>query len=544
MFLNKHNSLLLNKTSIMIQSYKQKINLEEKYDAIIIGSGIGSLCTAALLSKEGKKVLVLERHYTAGGFTHVFKRKGYEWDVGIHYIGEVQNPNSPIRKMFDYISNNKLEWADMGEVYDKIIIGDKTYDFVKGVKNFKAKMYGYFPNDIDAIDKYVQLIFDCNKTMKKFYLEKALPTFMSKLVGFFFRKNYLKYSSKTTYEVISSITENEDLIKVLTGQYGDYGLPPKQSSFAMHASVVKHYFNGGSFPIGGSSQIANTIDKVIESSQGTIVVNAEVKKIIIENNKAVGVEMIDGKKFHSDLIVSGTGVFQTYNHLIPKDISVKHGFVNNLKKVTPSVAHGCLYLGLNGTSEELDLPKNNLWIYPKDVDHDTAVSNYLKDNDSDFPLVYISFASSKDPSWQSRYPNKSTIDIITLLPYESFMKWEGTKWMKRGNDYNDLKEKITNRLLDHLYKQLPHLKGKIDCHELSSPLTTKNFVNYDKGELYGIDHNPSRFNQKFLRPQTPIKGLYLTGQDIVSAGVGGALFSGLITSASITGINFMKKIYK
>ena len=196
----------------MIQSYKQKINLEEKYDAIIIGSGIGSLCTAALLSKEGKKVLVLERHYTAGGFTHVFKRKGYEWDVGIHYIGEVQNSNSPIRKMFDYISNNKLEWADMGEVYDKIIIGDKTYDFVKGVKNFKAKMHEYFPNDIDAVDKYVQLIFDCNKTMKKFYLEKALPTFMSKLLGFFFRKNYLKYSSKTTYEGISSITENEDLI--------------------------------------------------------------------------------------------------------------------------------------------------------------------------------------------------------------------------------------------------------------------------------------------------------------------------------------------
>jgi all-trans-retinol 13,14-reductase len=371
-----------------------------------------------------------------------------------------------------------------------------------------------------------------------------LPTHLSKLVGFFFRKNYLKYSSKTTYEVISSLTDNEDLIKVLTGQYGDYGLPPKQSSFAMHASVVKHYFNGGSFPIGGSSQIANTIDNVIESSKGTILVSAEVKKILINNNKASGVEMSDGKKFYSNLIISGTGVFQTYNHLIPNDISVKHGFVNNLKKVTPSVAHGCLYLGLNGSSEELELPKNNLWIYPKDVDHDTAVSNYLNDTDSDFPLVYISFASSKDPSWQSRYPGKSTIDIITLLPYESFMKWEGPKWMKRGEDYGDLKEKITNRLLNHLYKQLPHLKGKIDVYELSSPLTTKNFVNYDKGELYGIDHTPSRFNQKFLRPKTPIKNLYLTGQDIVSAGVGGALFSGLITAASITGINFMKKIYK
>ncbi|MGY8945562.1 MAG: phytoene desaturase family protein [Flavobacteriales bacterium] len=528
----------------MIQSYKQKIELNDHYDAIIIGSGMGSLATAALLSKEGKKVLVLERHYTAGGFTHVFKRKGYEWDVGIHYIGEVQNPNAPIRKMFDYVSNNKLEWADMGEVYDKIVIGDEIYDFVKGVKNFKSKMYEYFPNDVEAIDKYVQLVFDSNKSMKKFYLEKSLPNFISNFLGFFLRKEYLKFSNRTTYEVISSITDNQKLIKVLTGQYGDYGLPPKQSSFAMHASVVKHYFNGGSFPIGGSSQIAKTIDKVIESSKGTILVNAEVKNIIIENNSAKGVLMSDGKKFYSDLIISGTGVFHTYNKLINESISIKHGFDQNLTNVTPSVAHGCLYIGLNGTSEELKLPKSNLWIYPKDIDHDSAVSRYLKDNDSEFPLVYISFASSKDPSWQSRYPNKSTIDVITLLPYERFSKWEGTKWMKRGKDYDKLKEKITNRLLGHLYDQLPHLKGKVDCCELSSPLTTKNFVNYNKGELYGIDHTPTRFSQKFLRPKTPIKGLYLTGQDIVSAGVGGALFSGLITASAITKVNFMKKIYK
>lgn len=528
----------------MIQSYKQKVELSDHYDAIIIGSGMGSLTTAALLSKEGKKVLVLERHYTAGGFTHVFKRKGYEWDVGIHYIGEVQNPNSPIRKMFDYVSDNKIEWADMGEVYDKIIIGDKTYDFVKGVKNFKSKMYEYFPKEIEAIDKYVQLIFDSNKSMKKFYLDKSLPNLISKFLGFFLRKEYLKFSNRTTYEVISSLTTNEELIKVLTGQYGDYGLPPKQSSFAMHASVVKHYFNGGSFPVGGSSVIANTIDKVIESSNGTILTNAEVEKVIIENNIAKGVSMSDGKKFYSDLIISGTGVFHTYNKLIDEKIRTKHGFDQNLKKVKPSVAHGCLYIGLNGTSEELKLPKSNLWIYPKDLDHDTAVSNYLEDNDSEFPLVYISFASSKDPSWQSRYPNKSTIDIITLLPYERFSKWEGTSWMKRGEEYDQLKEKITNRLLNHLYDQLPHLKGKIDYYELSSPLTTKNFVNYNKGELYGIDHTPARFSQKFLRPKTPIKGLYLTGQDIVSAGVGGALFSGLITATAITKVDFMKKIYK
>jgi all-trans-retinol 13,14-reductase len=528
----------------MIQSYKRKIDFEEKYDAIIIGSGMGSLTTAALLSKEGMKVLVLERHYVAGGFTHVFKRKGYEWDVGIHYIGEVQNKNSPIRKMFDYVSDKKLEWEDMGEVYDRIIIGEKTYDFVKGIDNFKKKLISYFPQESDAIEKYIQLVFDCNKSMKKFYIDKALPSYISLLFGFFFRKKYLKYSSKTTYEVISSITKNEELIKVLTAQYGDYGLPPKLSSFAMHASVAKHYFKGGSFPVGGSSEIVNTINPVIEKSKGKIVVRAEVNEIIIKNNKAVGVLMEDGKKFISNLIISGVGVFNTYNKLIKNELSIKYGFKKDLNLVKPSVAHGCLYIGLKGNAKELKLPKNNLWIYPESTDHDQSVKDYLENQDAEFPLVYVSFPSAKDPSWDSRYPGKSTIDVITLLPYESFVKWEGTSWKKRGEEYEKFKEKISKRLLEHLFRQLPHLRDNVDHYELSSPLSTKNFVNYDKGELYGLDHTPERFSQKFLRPKTRVKGLYLTGQDIVSAGIGGALFSGLITATAITGINFMKKIYK
>ena len=92
----------------MIQSYKKNPVVAAHYDTIIIGSGMGSLSTAAILAKEGQKVLIWERHYTAGGFTHIFKRRGYEWDVGIHYIGEVQRPNSAVKKLFDYISNKEL----------------------------------------------------------------------------------------------------------------------------------------------------------------------------------------------------------------------------------------------------------------------------------------------------------------------------------------------------------------------------------------------------------------------------------------------------
>lgn len=526
----------------MIQSYKQNPTLEENYDTIIIGSGMGSLTCGAILAKEGQKVLVLEQHYTAGGFTHVFKRKGYEWDVGIHYIGEVGRPKSAVKNLFDYITNAELKWADMGDVYDRIIIGDKSYDFVKGTTNFKAKLISYFPEEENAITEYIKLVFEANKASRKFFMEKAAPKWMSNLFGAFMRKKYLKYADQTTYQVLSSLTTNQELIKVLSGQYGDYGLPPKQSSFVMHASVVRHYLSGGNFPIGGSSRIVATIDPVIESAGGTILVKAEVDEIIIKNNTAVGIKMPDGKVINANNIISGAGIITTYNKLLPKQELLKHNLKNQLQKVTPSVAHICLYIGLNGSPEELNLSKTNLWIYPDGGDHDLCVERYLNDNDAPFPLVYISFPAAKDPDWNNRYPGKSTIDVLTLMPYELVEKWEDSKWMKRGNEYDDFKEKLSQRLLKILFEHEPQLVDKIDHYELSTPLTTKHFVNYDKGEIYGLDHTPKRYHQRFLQPRTPIKNLYLTGQDIVTAGVAAALFSGVLTTSAMIGKNLMKKI--
>ncbi|EGV44689.1 NAD(P)/FAD-dependent oxidoreductase [Bizionia argentinensis JUB59] len=526
----------------MIQSYKQKLKLQETYDAIIIGSGMSGLATAAILAKEGQKVLVLERHYTAGGFTHIFKRKGFEWDVGIHYIGNVQADKSILKKLFAYVSNDELKWADMGDVYDRIIIGDKHYDFVKGVKNFKEKMIGYFPEEANAINTYVETVFKAAKTSRNFYLTKAIPPFLNTLFGWFLKRPFHKFSDRTTYEVLRSITDNEDLIKVLTGQYGDYGLPPKQSSFSMHASVASHYFEGGSFPIGGSSQVVKTIDPVIAAAGGTILISAEVEEVVIKNNQAIGVKMKDGRIFKAKNIVSSAGVFTTYNKLLPPAIVEKHKLLKNLQKVNPSVAHVSLYIGLEGSPEELKIPKTNYWIYPAEGDHDTCVKNYLEDLSQPFPVAYISFPSAKDPDWSNRYPGKSSIDIITLVPYETFEKWTDTSWKKRGDDYEAIKEDISKRLLQILYKQLPQVEGKITCYELSTPLTTQHFVNYHKGEIYGLDHSPARFRQSFLKPRTPIKNFYLTGQDIATAGVAGALFSAALSSIAITGKNVLSKV--
>ena len=116
--------------------------------------------------------------------------------------------------------------------------------------------------------------------------------------------------------------------------------------------------------------------------------------------------------------------------------------------------------------------------------------------------------------------------------------------MKRGEDYVGFKDSIKERMLKKLFKIAPQIKDKIEVCEVSSPLTTRHFANYKKGEIYGLEHTPERFRLKWLRAKTPVKNLYMTGQDVITVGVGGALFSGIIAGAAMMKKNFISKINK
>jgi all-trans-retinol 13,14-reductase len=192
------------------------------------------------------------------------------------------------------------------------------------------------------------------------------------------------------------------------------------------------------------------------------------------------------------------------------------------------------------------LPKTNYWIYPSS-DYDADVEAFLEDKNAPFPVVYISFPSAKDPDYLNRHPGTSTIEIVAPAPYQWFAKWRDTTWGKRGEDYDVFKAELGERLLEHLYDKLPQLRGKIDYFEVSTPLSTDWFGGYRHGELYGLAHTTERMQQKWLRPQTKIAGLWLTGQDILTCGVTGAMMAGMLTTMSMVGTRkmapLMKQIY-
>ncbi|MGA7340465.1 MAG: NAD(P)/FAD-dependent oxidoreductase [Terracidiphilus sp.] len=532
--------------------YKQA-KIEQQWDAIVIGSGVGGLTAAVLLGAHGgKRVLVLERHYEAGGFTHTFRRPGFEWDVGLHYIGQVEE-GAQVRRAFDHVTGGDVRWQAMPEVYDRVLIAGQRFDFAAGVERFRADLKGWFPGEARAIDGYLQAVRASNRASGLYYAEKAIPGPLAAVAGGLMRAPFLKWARRTTRQVLEGLTQNRELMGVLTAQWGDYGLPPAQSSFAVHATIAEHYFAGGSYPIGGASVIAAAMTRRIEQSGGCLVTSAEVEKIIVENGRAAGVRMADGREFRSPLVISDAGAANTFERLLPDESSCDRApaldaLRAKLRSIAPSTAHVSLYVGLSKSDAELGLKGTNLWIYLS-FDHDANVDAFARDGfaadrEAPLPFVYLSFPSAKDPDFARRHPGKATIDAIAMVPYAAFVGWSETRWKRRGASYEALKQRLAARLRAALERQAPSVAGHIECAELSTPLTTRHFMNYGRGEIYGLSATPARYALRELGARTPLRGLYLTGQDVASLGVVGALFGGVVCASAALGKNLFSAVSK
>ncbi|PWA17742.1 hypothetical protein CCH79_00008310 [Gambusia affinis] len=520
--------------------------------------------------------------------------------------------HKPFRCMLDQMTNGQLQWEKLENPFDHVVLGPpenrRSYPIYSGSARYSDELKKRFPGEEKAIDEYLKLV---KKTGKGIWVMAVLKLCPLPLAKFLIHTGLIKHVSYfykmapcSLTDVVNKLTENKDLRAVFTYIFGTYGNMPKDASFSMHSLLTTHYLNGAWYPKAGSSEIAYHMIPIIEKAGGAVLVRAPVNRILFNDAKeACGVSVLKGREevhIKAPMVISDAGIFNTYENLLPKELQA----MPEIQKQLSLVKHGegglSIFIGLNGTKEELGLKANNYWIFAEN-NFDELVEKYMNEereeaskkipllfvaspsakdpsweerspdgtkeelglkannywvfaeNNFDelmegylnegreqaskkIPLLFIASPSAKDPSWEERSPGKSTLSLVSFVKYSWFEEWKDDKVTNRGSDYKELKQAFIDSALDVVMDIFPKItKDKIAYIDAGTPITNTHYIAAPKGEFYGLDHGIARFNPEFnatIRPQTPLKNLYLTGQDVFLCGFAGAL-AGALTCGSV-----------
>ncbi|MGO8755034.1 MAG: phytoene desaturase family protein [Gallionellaceae bacterium] len=502
----------------------------EHWDAIVIGSGIGGLACAAALAKTGHQVLVLERHSVPGGLSQTFSRGGFMWDVGLHYLGQY-GPEGSAGKLLQWLSNGQIKMAPMGAVYDTLHFpGGFEITLSPPEARLKLGLKEKFPASSGEIERYFEAVHKaCDAAMASWSL-RMMPAPLAAAYRWWKQKDIERWCGRTTSEVIAEIVRDTKLAAVLCAQSGDSGGAPKDVSFAIHAVVVSSYFDGAYYPVGGARVLSEGLVPVIKAQSGAVLVNNAATQLVIENGVVVGVKTANGEEHLAKHVVSDIGVRETVNRLLPPEMQNSE-WAREILSLQPNVCHFALYLGFEGDIRAGGATVSNHWINESwDIDEGIWSNPHSQPVP---PTIFVSFPSLKDPSHVPGVQQRHTGEVITWIDWNAVALWADRAPAERGSEYADFKTHVEQCMLEQFARYFPGLAPMVKYHELSTPLTTVAFTGHEKGSSYGLETTPRRMLSRALNAKTPIRGLYLAGQDVVSPGITGAMFGGAIAAANI-----------
>ena len=455
------------------------------WDAVVVGSGIGGLTCAGYLAAAGRRTLVLEAHDVAGGCAQSFRRRGrYEFDVGAHYLGDYgpDGWNSIILRGLGAAGRTEFRQLDP-DGFDRVVAPGLEFRTPFGWDAYRTRLKELLPDETAVVDTVLDVLAKAASDLRAQQLGQGTgrsDPWARRSLGQLFDHTGLSALGRT----------------VVGLQAINVGTHPNAVALPALAAVLDHYLRGAYRPVGGGQTLVATLVEAIEAHGGEVRTRARVQRIDVEDGRAVGVTLADGRRVTAPVVVSNADYGHTLRDLVGLDL-LPAGVRTRLERAVPSLPVATLYAAVD---DDPGWPDDaNIWVFDK-PDMDDCLGRL-----AEVPFAMVSQCSAAVPGHRA-------FQVMTLVeprpgPHHASYR--------RDPAYRAGKQAMTDLLIDKAERVLGPIRRNLVHAELSTAETHRR---YTGGTPYGLALLPRQSGP--LRPgyRGPVDGLFLVGSSTRGGG--------------------------